>query len=1355
MKMFLTLILANCLFASCPAPQRDNKNRSNAFSDGCPEAAVDAVFVSEKGDDSKQNCGSEADPCKTIAKGIELLGEGPGDKSVKIVDSAEIPYGFQFLKDFSLGIAAASKQGAGKTLDFELDGIVAKGKSHMVNEKTLTLEHLMFNLIPFKTDKLSKEAEASSAVILSRGVGGALTIRHVGICFQKWTDEYAPFSILRITEGKLSIDGFHWGYLGYYYLSSAAILHISEDVAVQKLKSLQMDHAKLEKECALELRSSFTLEGSHFGSVERANAGPALLEAKSGADKKVAITISECKISSMQSQKSENGGCIYFEMMHPESELNIVDTIFDWGRAVRGGGAMIGAMKGKVKLENVEFRSCEAAADGGGLVIRDLTQMAGFECRNGTFRGCKAKTGGGMAIHLGEETRLIDEILFKNCFFSDNSAGQCGNDLALCSEGDVEMSRTPFDADSFSVTKDHRVGAIKKDGAIVFYEDWLRFDTLDIDVDGENGEDSAECGRRGKMACKTMKQALLNCLAGRAFTVYAAEDGNKYDAEPIMIEERSAKVANRKDNVISITTVLDEAKAHPGEGLFNVRQNANFGLYRADVQVDTTRQSGRDNGLFVCDGDRACADIYRVNISCTDSQQILNCVLIECKMGTLYMNEVFISHFTSSFALVLVEAGEYVDLIRLSMDTVSTMSTAQSIVTILAGCRQLSFNDGKFSNCRSTEHRLGGVLHLEIGNGNYYSFYGAEFKNCSCKGAQMTSDGQGLMLNEESKGGAMFIRVGDEITGAVNLRLNGMRFSECWADRGELVYLSFPSGRKQIKEELFEFEMEEIYGKANLMLLEERKGGEANVVDLLSDEANRLPYHSQNIYVGGAKASDDKVCGAKERPCDLLSTAIEHGIHVKVMTMHVIGRVFVNEPFLIDEFVTLTSASVPSSEWEQGSGTTWKMLSGAEKNRGILRIGANMKAEESTAVFYMDNCYLKFEHIDMEYPDAVEGGCAGCDLPWYTGLKGENVKGGEGRALPYRLIVFGHRWETFTQLVIYGRNGNITSSKQHKEWKDGKEGEEKRSSVLRLEEPFASRDGMNGVGEEESQLCLWDCGLVCLQEESFVEMEDSRFVDIGEGAIYGTQSCLSLNNCSFVNNHPIGKDWEKFASLRNNIRFLEKEREKPLFINSLAAGSDGLEGRPFGMLVEVEVGGRAAENMDSYFFSPVLKNATMIKKAKETAEQGKGGKIESDEGARAVIQGCYLFPCGLTVEASKKRVGGRKEWIECPVSEYVNETEMRVEIPSSLLDGDEYTSLVCRLRYPSGISEGEKRSTEYITLAKQKKEDPKKLTTAQLVAVIVSVSVCSVAAVVGVVIVACVVRKRKRRQYKRIADEKN
>ncbi|KAH7816935.1 uncharacterized protein MONOS_4945 [Monocercomonoides exilis] len=552
--------------------------------------------------------------------------------------------------------------------------------------------------------------------------------------------------------------------------------------------------------------------------------------------------------------------------MRPESELNILDTSFDYGKAVRGGGVMLGAMKGKVKLENVEFCSCEAAADGGGLLINDLMQMAKFECRNGTFRGCEAKTGGGMAIHLGEEARLIDEILFKNCFFRDNSAGQCGNDLALCSEGDIEMSRSPFDADSFSVTKDHRVGAIKKDGTIVFHDDWLRFDTVVIDVDGEKGEDSAECGRSGKRSCKTMKQALLNCLPGREFAIYTTEDSNKYDAEPMVIEERNVKILNRESMIVNIITALDEAKVRPGEGLFNVRKNAYIHLFNADVQVDTRRQTGRDNGLFVCDGDGAYAVIYRVNISCTDPKQILNCVLIECKMGKLSMNEVFMSHFTSSFAIVLVEAAKEIDLFGLNMDTISTTCTAQSIVTVLVECEQLSFSNGNFSNCQSKEHKLGGVLYLEIGSYNYYSFYDAEFNNCSCKSVQTAVSERNSMQNEESKGGALFIRVADEVTETINLRLNGMRFAECQADKGKYVYLSFPNGRKQINEELFEFEMEEIYGETNLMLLEERKGEEVNIVDLLGDEANRLPYHSQNIYVGGAKASDDKICGRKEKP---------------------------------------------------------------------------------------------------------------------------------------------------------------------------------------------------------------------------------------------------------------------------------------------------------------------------------------------------------------------------------------------------------------------------------------------------------------------------------------------------------
>ncbi|KAH7829564.1 uncharacterized protein MONOS_12130 [Monocercomonoides exilis] len=1364
--MILILILANYLFAHCPARKIDNKNRSNAFTDGWADAAVDTVFISEKGDDSKPNCGSEADPCKTIEKGIELLGEGPGDKSIKIVDFTEIPYGFQFSKDFSLAMAAASEQGTRGTFNFDFEDLAVKGMFHMVNEKKLALKHLTFNLIPFKTKHSPIGAEVASAMILSRCLEGDLTIMNCDIYFQKWINEYAPFSILRVTEGKLSIDGFYWGYLDYYYLSNVAILHISEDVAVQKLKSLQMDHAKLEKECALELQSSFTLEGSRFNSVERANAGAALLEAKSGADRKVMITISECEISSIQSLKSENGGSIYFEMMHPESELNIADTIFDWGSAVRGGGAMIGSMKGKVKLENVVFRRCEAVDDGGGLLIMDLTQMAGFDCRNGTFRECKAKTGGGMAIHLGEEARLIDNILFKNCFFKENSAEQCGTDLAICSEGDVEMKKSPFDEDSFSTIKENRVGAVKKDGTIVFHDDWLRFDTAEVDVDGINGEDSVECGRSGKGACKTIKQALLNCLPGRTFTVYTTEDRNKYDTDPITIEETIATVTNRNDNIISITTVLDESKTQPGEGLFNVRKNAYLRLYRADVQVDTTRQSGRGNGLFVCDGNEASANVYRVNISCTDSKQMLNCVLIECKMGTLSLSEVIISNLKSSFAVILVETAKDVDLSGLNMDTISTTNTTQSIITILAECRQLSFSDGNISNCWSTEHKVGGALYLEIGSFNNYSFYGAEFNNCSCKSPQTASNEQNSIPNEESKGGALFIRVSDEITDTVDLILNRMRFSDCCADRGELMYLSFPIGRKQIKDDLFEFEMKEIYGKANLMLLEERKGGEVNIVDLLSDEANRLPYHSQNIYVGGERACNDKICGKKERPCDLISTAMEHRIQYDNLKIHVIGRVLVGKPLVVREYISLTSATESTFNCEHGFGTASNSFSVTEKNRGIIRIESNMKADESIAVFESSNYYISFEHINIEYPNAIEGDVLDVihsnfklkltDVvfsPWYTGLKGENVKGGEGRALPYRLIVFKQGFETFSQLVIYGRNGNITSGRQHNECIHAKEGEEE-NSLLKLEEPIAISDQKNEIGEEESLLCSWDSGLLCIYESFPLTINDSLFVDISDGAIFSKFSRLILNNCSFVNNHPIGKNWEKFPSIRHNIRSPDKPDSYYIIVNDLATGSDGLDGKPFGTLAEGKVYGHAAENMDSYFFTPTLKNATMIKKSKGEAEKRKVRIIESEEGAQAVIFGSYLFPCELTVEASKKRVGKMKEWIECPVSEYVTETEIRVEIPASLLDGDEYTSLVCRLRYPSGILEGEKKSTEYITLTKQKKEDPKKLTKGQLVAIIVPVSVCSITAVATVVIIAFVVRNKKRKQYKSIIEEK-
>ncbi|KAH7827646.1 uncharacterized protein MONOS_7497 [Monocercomonoides exilis] len=234
----------------------------------------------------------------------------------------------------------------------------------------------------------------------------------------------------------------------------------------------------------------------------------------------------------------------------------------------------------------------------------------------------------------------------------------------------------------------------------------------------------------------------------------------------------------------------------------------------------------------------------------------------------------------------------------------------------------------------------------------------------------------------------------------------------------------------------------------------------------------------------------------------------------------------------------------------------------------------------------------------------------------------------------------------------------------------------------------------------------------------------------------------------FINNHPIDTGWEKFPSLRHNVR----NNGDGILVESLSPGSDGLDGKPFGMLSNEEASGTAAENMDSYFFSPVLKNVTLKRDdASKKNELQRENEIEKE--IEAVVHGSYLFPCGLTFEGSKKRKREEMKCSNCPVSEYTNETEMKVRIPPSLFEVDDYTSVVCRLTYSSGIINGENKHSTNVILVKQKKDDPNAMPTSHLVAIIVSSSVFSIVVVVIVIVsVMCVIRNKKRKQYKEIKD---
>ncbi|KAH7820649.1 uncharacterized protein MONOS_7414 [Monocercomonoides exilis] len=184
-------------------------------------SASEVIFVSEKGDDYLQDCGTERDPCKTIGKGIEQMKKGREAKTLKIVDSAEIPYGFLFNKDFSLTLTTVSKQRIQRNISFKLKELAEKGKFHMINEKTLKLEHLKFDLNLYKAKQFSsKGVEEESAIILSKGAQGDLTIRDCDMRINERTDDYTTFSFLRITDGKILIDELEF-LSDYYYQNKA------------------------------------------------------------------------------------------------------------------------------------------------------------------------------------------------------------------------------------------------------------------------------------------------------------------------------------------------------------------------------------------------------------------------------------------------------------------------------------------------------------------------------------------------------------------------------------------------------------------------------------------------------------------------------------------------------------------------------------------------------------------------------------------------------------------------------------------------------------------------------------------------------------------------------------------------------------------------------------------------------------------------------------------------------------------------------------------------------------------------------------------------------------------------------
>ncbi|KAH7829436.1 uncharacterized protein MONOS_713 [Monocercomonoides exilis] len=193
--------------------------------------------------------------------------------------------------------------------------------------------------------------------------------------------------------------------------------------------------------------------------------------------------------------------------------------------------------------------------------------------------------------------------------------------------------------------------------------------------------------------------------------------------------------------------------------------------------------------------------------------------------------------------------------------------------------------------------------------------------------------------------------------------------------------------------------------------------------------------------------------------------------------------------------------------------------SATNQNRGTLRVGTNILVYDSIAVFEMNNYQINFEHIDIEYPDAIEGDALNIvygsfylkmtDVlfrPWYTGLKGENALGGEGKPFPYTLITYEEGTGEIIQLTVQGRNGNITRNSQN-------------NNQIHNNKYFENMDEMESnsgsefkINEEDNPLCSWDSGLVFLRGSFHTSFDDSTFSDISEGAILSSSTALSITN---------------------------------------------------------------------------------------------------------------------------------------------------------------------------------------------------------------------------------------------------
>ncbi|KAH7820052.1 uncharacterized protein MONOS_7573 [Monocercomonoides exilis] len=1329
---------------------------------------VQTIFVSHFGDNSRNDCGTNMAPCQTIEHALTLLNKDIDAKLIRVMDELEIQAGSKWNKEFLLEIGSSSPQGISRTLKVDISSSVQKGISHVVCEMEMQLRCLDFCLtqtnqnptdISGGTFENTREGHAlhqqdAPAVILLDSENGNLQLAHCTISTLKHLLEPFEFSFLSAKSGKLSIADLDINDVCKFKAKVSPFI-VSEKVNIVNLDELKVEHFILEKCSVFEHPKSLKLKNTHINYCERKNENVACMDCSSSAEDVVNLEFTNCFFQYCTSEDSMVGGALSVGMENPNSILEMMGCSFQSCKGLCGAGLYLSIIKGTVTISQTSF-SCEATVGGGGMYVKDANLMKSLTLMEVLFNDCSAENGGGAWIGVGGD-EIKTSCWFQNCLFSGNKVLESGADLFVSEGGTKSIDKTIIDEKTFSTSESKRVCIQNAtSGDIQERDDLLGEGSLTYYLNVDTGKDDPECGLGKETPCFSMSATIKRIEVKWQTSVIADGEGMMQVKEPINFDGDKAIVVGRNSKKLNVNVALTKGLVANGDGAINVRNKASVYLSLWDINIDTTIETTKTSP-FVVSSDSAWAFSISSSIICpSDAKGILNCALFEIHGGRFELNKIEMHNFSSTRALLHGE-GETLKIMLNKLNHLETTSATESAFTFCGEWKEILLMSNNYTECTSPNHKKGGAIYIKYSRANAHVQISDErFESCSCTEGDGTGDG--------SLGGAVFIEAIDEVVDDLNIYLSQSTFTKCVSDVGKWIFISCPKGVTQLTDDCFEFSLNKLYGKENLMIVEERQNKEtvngrkspsnADRVDLLMPGEHQLIYKSTTLYVGGEGSVDSRDCGRKEKPCQTIECTEDHAIFGKTNS------------FLVSGMHTLKRSIIPADYTAFDIGSK-------SKDAATLVIPQALELYcDDVAVIYCIKQLISLYTLSIEYPlhfehrpvdiILIEGDCQLISITLKPSEEELEAYSNQFSVpfLDFKLIVARKGSLIMTNVVVIGTISEKAAS----------------SAIASLDPTLNYHQqeyGKDGIAvnfrkelEDDASVCEWGSCLVSIRTRrgpSVPCIENCVFKNIKEGALLITDSVLEMENNTFENNRPDPSS-KAFPHLRHNIH-CEKGDICRITIKSLNETSDGSTDVPFGFWnKECDVNGEAVKSMTGLFYTPELKEAAIEKPSKAHPANDNQMDIlnkywldaKSEESKVIInVKGEYLIPCGLRFEIGKKEGKGQLQWAEVPISEFLNESFLKVKIEKSFLDAKDAETIEVRLRYPNGLKNGVDATASVILKQVKKEDDPEKETPPQqpIITIIIVASCCGGAAVIAAVVVVlavCVVRQ-KRRGYARLS----